>query len=180
MIHDNAPFLYLTVPEEDLIQVQTRVSFQGIHQYDQAGLMVRRGPGSWIKTSVEFEDEHSPARLGSVVTNSGWSDWATQDVTDVKELSFRITKYNRDDVCVQYNASPDEREDAWSQIRIARLLPVESVGDATYGKEEERTLLRVGLYCCCPVESGYRPLFHYLDVRKLSKQDCPIACVDAF
>ena len=59
--------------------LETRVQVRPIHQYDQAGLMVRLTPGAWLKTSVEFEPGE-PSRLGAVITNHGWSDWSTQDL----------------------------------------------------------------------------------------------------
>jgi regulation of enolase protein 1 (concanavalin A-like superfamily) len=55
----------------------TKVRFQPVHQYDQAGLMVRVSPSCWLKTSVEYEPV-GPSRLGAVVTNHGYSDWSTQ------------------------------------------------------------------------------------------------------
>ena len=35
--------------------LETRVRTQPVHQYDQAGLMVRLTPECWLKTSVEHE-----------------------------------------------------------------------------------------------------------------------------
>jgi uncharacterized protein len=59
--------------------LETRVRTQPVHQYDQAGLMVRLTPECWLKTSVEHEPG-APSRLGAVITNDGWSDWSTQDL----------------------------------------------------------------------------------------------------
>src|SRR5262245_26679782 len=56
----------------------TRVRFHPVHQYDQAGLMVRVSPSCWLKTSVEYEPD-GPSHLGAVVTNQAYSDWSTQD-----------------------------------------------------------------------------------------------------
>ena len=57
----------------------THVSFEPVHQYDQAGLMVRLSADCWLKTSVEYEPG-ATNRLGVVVTNAGYSDWSTQEV----------------------------------------------------------------------------------------------------
>ena len=35
---------------------------------------------NWFKASIEYEDEKIQ-RLGSVVTNHGYSDWATTDIS---------------------------------------------------------------------------------------------------
>ena len=73
---DNGHFLFTEIPGD--FTVTTKVRFHPVHQYDQAGLVVRLGPSCWIKTSVEYEPE-GPARLGAVVTNHGFSDWSVQD-----------------------------------------------------------------------------------------------------
>lgn len=73
---DNGHFLHLDVG--GLFTLTTKVRFHPAHQYDQAGLMVRRGPSCWIKTSVEYEP-NGPSQLGAVVTNQGFSDWSMQD-----------------------------------------------------------------------------------------------------
>lgn len=62
------------------LEMTTEVRFEPIHQYDQAGLLVRFSPSCWLKTSVEYEPD-GPSRLGVVVTNRGYSDSSTQDVS---------------------------------------------------------------------------------------------------
>lgn len=49
-------------------------------RYDQAGLMVRISPTCWLKASIEYIPD-AASHWGSVCTNNGWSDWATQDIT---------------------------------------------------------------------------------------------------
>lgn len=68
---------HLTVAGDFTLETQVRWNPRG--QYDQCGLMVRGGPETWLKCSIEYEDEHR-ARLGPVITNLGWPDWATQEV----------------------------------------------------------------------------------------------------
>lgn len=77
-IHDNAHFLAISIPDDErTVEITTKVKLFQRALYDQAGLMIRRGPDSWVKCSTEFgKDFDSPARLGSVVTNKGFSDWA--------------------------------------------------------------------------------------------------------
>lgn len=36
-------------------------------------------PENWLKGSVEYENDQF-CHLGSVVTNHGWSDWATTEI----------------------------------------------------------------------------------------------------
>jgi regulation of enolase protein 1 (concanavalin A-like superfamily) len=72
---DNGHFLYLEASDDFVLT--TKVTSHPIHQYDQAGLMVRVSPACWLKTSVEFEPD-GLNRLGAVVTNAQLSDWSTQ------------------------------------------------------------------------------------------------------
>ena len=72
---DNGHFLHANVAGNFTLAAQVR--FRPVHQYDQAGLMVRLSPVCWLKTSIEYEVD-GPSRLGAVVTSHGYSDWSTQ------------------------------------------------------------------------------------------------------
>jgi regulation of enolase protein 1 (concanavalin A-like superfamily) len=75
---DNGHF-YFTAVRGDFT-ASTQLVWSPVAQYDQCGLLVRADSQTWAKCSVEYETaEHS--RLGSVVTNLGYSDWATQDLS---------------------------------------------------------------------------------------------------
>ena len=146
---DNGHFLYTAV-EGDFI-LTTTVSFYPVHQYDQAGLLVRFSPNCWLKTSVEYEPE-GPNRLGVVVTNHGYSDWSTQNFpTKRQEVSLRIRREGSD-YLVEYADSPDQ---GWVQMRMAHL-------------HEDRAGLPVlcGLYACCPTGAGYRAEFEFLKIER--------------
>lgn len=115
-----------------------------INQYDQAGLMVRISPSCWLKTSIEYEGER-PAKLGAVVTNSGYSDWSTQDIApDTRSFRIRIVRTGPD-----YTVSV--WEDDWRQIRLARLL-----------EDDGMKPVMVGPYLCSPRGDGYRAVFSNL------------------
>lgn len=130
--------------------ITTKVRFHPAHQYDQAGLMIRLGPGCWIKTSVEHE-LHGPARLGAVVTNHGYSDWSVQDFPrDVREVCLRIRK-EASDFIIEF--APSEQAD-WSLMRIAHL---------TF---ENPAPLSAGLYACSPKGAGFRAEFHLLEITR--------------
>ena len=147
--NDNGHFLYL--PLEGDFVLSTRVRFFPAHQYDQAGLMVRFSPECWLKSSVEFEPD-GPGRLGSVVTNFGYSDWATQDFAAGKnELSLRIQRVGPDFTVHASEAGGSEPGlEVWTQIRMAHLHQVEALP------------VLAGLYACSPIEAGYRAEFMYL------------------
>ena len=124
----------------------TRVRFEPANQYDQCGLIVRVDAENWIKVSTEYETpEHS--RLGSVVTNLGYSDWATQTVpSSVRERDYRISRRG-DDFLLESAVDGG----AWDQLRIAHL----------HGATPE---LAVGVYACSPVGRAFRCRFELLTI----------------
>jgi regulation of enolase protein 1 (concanavalin A-like superfamily) len=127
--------------------LETRVRWTPRTQYDQCGLMVRAGPETWLKCSVEYEDERL-GRLGSVVTNLGWSDWATQDVgSEVRAMSWRVSR-RRDDFLVEWAADGAD----WRQLRVAHLHGCPAALDA-------------GPYACSPVGERFTCVFEHLDLR---------------
>jgi uncharacterized protein len=130
-------------------RMETSVVFEPVHQYDQAGLMVRISPSSWLKASIEFELTQ-PSRLGSVVTNAGWSDWATEDVpASLRAASYRVSR-RAGDYIIEY-APPGG---AFRQLRIAHL------------HEDDGTRpVRAGIYACSPKGAGFEATFDYLRVR---------------
>ncbi len=149
---DNGHFLFLTRSGD--FALSARVKFFPLHQYDQAGLMVRVSPQCWLKTSVEFEPD-SPSRLGAVVTNYGYSDWSTQDLPgSAGERSFRITRRGGDFLVeVSERAGIDGESEDWTQIRLAHLhIPDEAP-------------VECGLYACSPKDAGFRAEFDFLRLR---------------
>jgi regulation of enolase protein 1 (concanavalin A-like superfamily) len=127
--------------------LETRVGWTPRTQYDQCGLVVRAGPETWLKCSVEYEDARL-GRLGSVVTNLGWSDWATQDVgPEVRAMSWRVSR-RRDDFLIECAAEGAD----WRQLRVAHL----------HGCPAE---LDAGPYACSPVGERFACTFEHLDLQ---------------
>lgn len=55
---------------------------------------------NWLKASVEYEN-NSFQHLGNVVTNRGYSDWATTEISpDIKIMWYRLSRRN-DDYCIE-------------------------------------------------------------------------------
>jgi regulation of enolase protein 1 (concanavalin A-like superfamily) len=126
--------------------MSTGVEFSPQNQYDQCGLMVRLDPENWIKMGTEYENEQI-SRLGSVVTNLGYSDWATQDVPSGRNsLYYRIHK-NGSDFLLEN--SPDGEN--WKQMRVAHL-------------HTPFTNLRIGVYACSPIGENFKCRFKHLDI----------------
>lgn len=152
-IADNGHFLWTEVTGD--IIMTTHVRFHPVHQYDQAGLMVRLSPTCWLKTSVEYEP-HEPDRLGVVVTNDGYSDWSTQNFPGERnELMLRVRR-EVSDYFVEYRL-PDRRQQevsgAWTQICMAHLH-----------EDDGQCPVQCGLYACSPKEAGYRAEFNFLKI----------------
>lgn len=126
--------------------ITTRVEFAPLEKYDQCGLILRLDSENWIKVSTEYEDE-TCSRLGSVVTNLGYSDWATQDISsDHREMSYRISK-NGSDFLLEHSYDGL----AWAQLRVAHLhRPFE--------------MLEAGVYACSPIGQDFRCRFTFVEI----------------
>jgi regulation of enolase protein 1 (concanavalin A-like superfamily) len=141
---DNGHFLFLEAGGDFVLT--TKVTSNPVHQYDQAGLMVRLSPACWLKTSVEFEPEGS-SRLGAVVTNGQYSDWSTQPIAaEQRTVWFRIRAEDND-----YIVESSFDGQTWEQIRMARLL-----------ERPEATSVSCGLYACSPKAAGFEAEFSFL------------------
>jgi len=121
--------------------VTTQVEFQPQHQYDQCGLIVRIDAENWLKVSTEYDDPHI-SRLGSVATNLGYSDWATQDVSSEQaEMWYRINRRGQD---FKVEASHDGND--WKQLRITHL-------------HQASETPAVGMYACSPIGRNFHCRF---------------------
>jgi regulation of enolase protein 1 (concanavalin A-like superfamily) len=144
-VYDNGHFLYHQIPGNFIIS--TKVSFFPQHQYDQAGLMVRVNGDFWLKTSVEHENT-GLNRLGVVATNFGFSDWSTQDFDpDIQEIELKVEKDGMDYLVYYKNEHQN-----WSQLRISHI-------------HKENSCIQCGIYACCPIKTGFRAEFEYLDIQ---------------
>jgi len=128
--------------------LMTHVEFRPQEKYDQCGLVVRVDRENWIKVSTEYESKkHS--RLGSVVTNLGFSDWATQDIpSSHTEMWYRISKNGADFLLEN---SYDGQN--WLQLRITHLHKVTEQ-------------LAVGVYACSPIGRDFWCRFNLLEISK--------------
>ena len=119
----------------------THVVFEPKSQYDQCGIMVRFDQNNWIKVATEYENDEI-SRLGSVVTDLGFSDWATQDVpSDLTEMWYRVSRQGSD-----FLIEHADDGSAWQQMRLTHLHA---------GAE----LAGVGLFACSPIGSHLRCRF---------------------
>ncbi len=116
-------------------------------QYDQAGLMVRVSKFCWLKTSIEYEPG-GQNRLGSVVTNAGYSDWSTQDISpSVDQFRLRVARTGND-----YLVEASLERDEWTQLRMSHL----------HEPDDPSAEVACGVYACSPKAADFRAEFDKL------------------
>ncbi|MBQ8237661.1 MAG: DUF1349 domain-containing protein [Oscillospiraceae bacterium] len=144
--NDNAPVLQMETEEEFFSFVVKTDFASSHHRFDQCGVAVYLDSDNWLKGSIEYENEEFQ-RLGSVVTNLGFSDWATTDIpAAVRSMWYRLSR-RRSDYCIECSTDGEH----FKQMRICHLH-----GGA--GK------IRFGVYACSPEDSSFQAVFTNMEV----------------
>ena len=139
--NDNAPVLQMETDDRFFSFVVKADFAESHHRFDQCGIVMYLDSENWLKASVEYENE-AFQHLGSVVTNRGYSDWATTAIpADVKVMWYRLSR-REDDYCIE--CSGDGK--AFTQMRICHMW--EGAGK-----------IRFGIYACSPEDSSFRAVF---------------------
>ena len=144
--NDNAPVLQMET-EEKYFSFVVKTDFQqSHHRFDQCGIVMYLDSENWLKASIEYENEEYQ-HLGSVVTNNGYSDWATTVIdASVKSMWYRFSR-REDDYCIECS----EDGITFKQMRVCHMYK----GD---GK------IRFGIYACSPEDSSFKAVFSNLQV----------------
>ena len=77
--NDNAPVLQIETSEKYFSFI-VKTEFESKHRFDQCGIVIYLDSDNWLKASIEYENDIFQ-HLGSVVTNNGYSDWATTEIS---------------------------------------------------------------------------------------------------
>ncbi len=152
--NDNAPALLVDSGENFTFTV--RVSFAYRNQFDQCGVVIYLDSENWFKASVEYETP-TLSRLGSVVTNLGYSDWATTDIPTPTTLWYRLSRRGPDFLI---ESSPDGQE--FRQMRVFHLHRLgETTGEMGRLNPPADPLQGIpfGLYACSPTNSTFTAAF---------------------
>ena len=144
--NDNAPVFQMDT-EEKFFSFIVRTDFtDSHHRFDQCGIVMYLDSENWLKASVEYENDKFQ-HLGSVVTNHGYSDWATTAIpADVREMWYRFSR-REDDYCIE--CSYDGLE--FSQMRVCHMW--EGAGKISFG-----------IYACSPEDSSFKAVFTNMEL----------------
>ncbi len=144
--NDNAPVFQMETAER-YFSFTVKTDFTQSHQrFDQCGVVLYLDSENWLKASVEYEND-TFQHLGSVVTNHGYSDWATTEIpAGVKTMWYRLSR-REDDYCVECS----EDGVKFKQMRICHL-------------HEGGGVIRFGIYACSPEESSFEAVFSRMEL----------------
>lgn len=150
--NDNAPVLQMTTSEQ-YFSFTIKTAFNSKHRFDQCGVVMYLDSENWLKASIEYENEEYQ-RLGSVVTNHGYSDWATTDISaSVKSMWYRFSRRGMD-YCIECS----EDGVTFKQMRICHMWE---------GAEE----IHFGIYACSPEESSFEAVFTHMEITECKWQE---------
>lgn len=153
--NDNAPVLQIETEEKYFSFVVKTDFTDSKHRFDQCGIVMYLDSENWLKCSVEYENE-SFQHLGSVVTNHGYSDWATTAISaDINTMWYRFSR-REDDYCIECSSDGIK----YTQMRIRHMW--EGAGK-----------IRFGIYACSPEESSFKAVFTDMELT-----DCKLLAHD--
>ena len=138
--NDNAHVLYNTITEK-YFSFSVKVSFKYKELFDQCGIVIYQNSENWVKAGIEFHDNNT-MWLGSVVTNNGYSDWATTDIdSNVSEMWYRLSRRESDFLIENsYDGF------TYRQMRIFHLM-------------QGNDSINLGLLACSPSKSTFDAVF---------------------
>jgi regulation of enolase protein 1 (concanavalin A-like superfamily) len=155
--NDNAHALLLE--SSNNFTFTAKASFEYQVRFDQCGLIVYLNSDYWFKASIEHESAAS-SRLGSVVTNQGYSDWATTDIPAAISMWYRLSRRGPDFLI--------ESSPTGSEFKQMRIFHLHSLGETTaqMGRLNPPAPagqpIRFGVYACSPLDSSFEARFDNL------------------
>ena len=143
--NDNAPVLQMTT-DERYFSFVVRTEFDSKHRFDQCGVVMYLDSENWLKASIEYENERFQ-HLGSVVTNLGYSDWATTEIdASIKSMWYRLSR-REDDFCIECS----EDGQTFRQMRICHM-------------HKATDAVSFGIYACSPEDSSFCATFSQMQL----------------
>lgn len=143
--NDNAPVLQIKTRDK-FFSFVVKTTFESKVRFDQCGIVMYLDGQNWLKASIEYENERF-SHLGSVVTNQGYSDWATTEIdASTSAMWYRLSR-REDDFCIE--CSTDGQ--IFKQMRICHMEKAK--GDITFG-----------IYACSPEDSSFKAIFTNMEL----------------
>lgn len=143
--NDNAPVLQMDTNEKYFSFV-VKTEFKSKHRFDQCGIVMYLDSENWLKASIEYENDKFQ-HLGSVVTNNGYSDWATTEIdASIKTMWYRFSR-REDDYCIE--CSNDGI--TFKQMRICHMFNASGT-------------INFGIYACSPEDSSFKAIFTNMEI----------------
>ena len=144
-VNDNAPVLQMET-DEKYFSFIVKTEFESKHRFDQCGIVMYLDSENWLKASIEYENDKFQ-HLGSVVTNLGYSDWATTEIdANIHSMWYRFSR-REDDYCVECS----EDGITYKQMRICHMFK---------GNEK----IQFGIYACSPEASSFKATFTNMEM----------------
>lgn len=139
--NDNAPMLQMET-DELYFSFVVKTDFTAAQQrFDQCGVVMYLDSENWLKASVEYENG-AFQHLGAVVTNHGYSDWATTEISaETRQMWYRLSRRGQD---FRLECSQDGVK--FSQMRICHIA-----------KATDKICF--GIYACSPEKSSFTAVF---------------------
>lgn len=138
--NDNAPAFLLPEARKEF-SFTVKANWAPKRLFDQCGIILYQDAENWCKASVEYDNERF-SRLGSVVTNQGYSDWATTDIDSTCHQMVYCLSRRGQDFLIEHSADGTQ----FRQMRIFHLhAAVERVN--------------IGVYACSPLDSSIEAVF---------------------
>ena len=139
---DNGHFFFSR--KEGDFSFVTEWSFSQNIPYSQCGLMLRINEKNWIKASIMHDNPNRPM-LTTSVTQNGFSDLATQDISkNIERIWFKLKKINGD-----YQIYHSLDGEAFKQIRLVHL-------------QNDMPEVKVGAYICSPTNEKFEAILSQL------------------
>lgn len=143
--NDNAPVLQIK-SNEKYFSFVVKTEFDSKKRFDQCGIVMYLNSENWLKASIEYEN-NKYQRLGSVVTNNGYSDWATIDIdASIKSMWYRLSR-RKSDYCIEYSNDGIN----FKQMRICHI-------------NEGNNEIQFGIYACSPEKSSFKATFSNMEI----------------
>lgn len=143
--NDNAPVLQMETSDKYFSFI-VKTEFLSKHRFDQCGIVMYLDSDNWLKASIEYENEDFQ-HLGSVITNNGYSDWATTSIdASIKSMWYRFNR-REDDYCIECSVDGIN----YNQMRICHM-------------SKGADAIQFGIYACSPEDSSFKATFTNMEI----------------